>query len=239
MELTVRTIFVTHPAPEYVVLLGVMWLILLCAGFAPRPLTLVRLALRAAGAMLAGEVARWAGIILAAAALAIASAMPAPAAAAETCAPALAAPAAATGDDPDPSVAEAYLRVTARSMKPMPVWLLDAAARIYEAYQASRAARRAKEAARIARAALAEIAQVRAEIEAGRVLGENQQRILRTRLEAQGAAIDGLGRRVAEVERRTQRLERSTEHVARIATRRGCPSLHAWDRKLQRCTNRQ
>ena len=50
-----------------------------------------------------------------------------------------------------------------------------------------------------------ELTHVRAEINAGRMLSEQEQRAVRTRLKAQATQIEGLENRVTAVEKRTER----------------------------------
>jgi hypothetical protein len=227
---------------EAMALLAVFWLILVGAVLAPSPIVLawlaVRVAVRVVLGVLLGQLMKRPAIGLAMV-LAVASATPSPAAAAETCAPAAAASAAPARASLDLSVTEAFLHATRKSAKPIPFWLIETAIRIYDAYQTYRNGEKVEEAARIACAALAEVARVRGQIEAGRKLTEREQHIMRTRLEAQAALIEGLEGRVRGLEARTGRLEQQTEQTARIVTRHGCPPLQAWDRKLGRCTSRQ
>jgi hypothetical protein len=227
---------------EAMALLATFWLILLAAALAPAPLVLARLALRVAvrvalGALL-GQLLKRLTIGLAIA-LAVAAATPVPAAAADACAPAATASALPASARLDLSVTDAFLRATGRSAKPIPFWLIETAIRIYEAYQTDRNGEKADEAARIAHAALTEVAHVRTEIEAGHKLTEFEQHVMRTRLEAHAAGIQRLDGRVRNLERRTGWLEEETKRTARIVTRHGCRPLHAWDRKLGRCTSRR
>jgi hypothetical protein len=71
-----------------------------------------------------------------------------------------------------------------------------------------------------------------------RVLAELEQRLIRARLEAQTALIEGPDLRVTKLKNRTDRLQK-TDQVVDILTRRGCPPLHAWHRALRRCVKRQ
>jgi hypothetical protein len=143
------------------------------------------------------------------------------------------------GAAPDAAITQAFARVVTAGAKPLPVWLLDAAARIYTAYRIHQVGKKADEAVRIALTAMNELAHVRAEIEAGRMRSEHEERAVRRRIEAQATQIEGLGKRVTAVEQRTERAEQKTNHAISVATRSGCPEFHAWDRKLGRCTKRQ
>jgi hypothetical protein len=233
----------THVAANHAVLMATAWLILFGAALMPALIVLARLtvrsAVRATVAMLVGELLKWAAITLAAAALAVASMTSVPAAAAETCPPDVASSVAPESTTLDMSITAAFLSVTGKSKRPMPIWLLESAARIYTAYKAYKNGQKVEEAFRIAQAALAEISNVRTEIEAGRVFSKQEQRLTRTRLRAQEALIEGLDRRVSSLEGRTERLEQKTNQVAGVVGRRGCPALHAWDRNFRRCTNRR
>ena len=141
--------------------------------------------------------------------------------------------------DLDNAITRTFVLVTGKAAKPMPVWLLNSAVRIYTAYRTYRNGQKVEEASCIAHAALAEIAHVRAEIEAGRQVSQHEQRVTHARLEAQAEQLEGLAQRVTAVEQRTQRLEQTTGRVVRIATRRGCRTFQAFDRKLRRCTDRR
>ena len=223
-------------------LLAATFIILIGAGLMPTLIVIarfvVRFAVSEAISIARSELIKWAAITAAALAFGLA-ATPAPAAAADKpVAFALEEAVPVPGTALDTAITQTFARVVTAGAKPLPVWLLDAAARIYTAYRIHQVGKKADEAARMALAGLTELAHVRSEIEAGRMLTE-QQRATRTRLEAQAAQIEGLAKRVTAVEQRTERLEQKTDHVVSVATRPGCPELHAWDSRLGRCTNRQ
>jgi hypothetical protein len=212
------------------------------AGLMPGLIVVARfavwLAIQEAISTALSELVKWVAITAATVALGLTVAR-APAAAVEKpstvpSAAALLAP----GTALDTAITQTFARVITAGAKPMPVWMLDTAARIYTAYRIHQVGDKADEAGRIALAVLTEVAHLRSEIEAGRIT-EQEQDTARTRLEEQATVIEGLAKRVGEVEQRTNRLEQKTNDVVGVVTRSGCPPLHAWDRKLGQCTNRQ
>ena len=241
--------YYTSQISKSAALLAAVWLILVGAGLTPWFggaerlairffLLLADLTVREALATARSEILKSAAIAFAAA-IGISCAAPVPAAAQQTAAvTTLSSEKAPASAALDATVTEAFLSVTAKGAKPLPVWLLDSAIGIYTAYKTYRNGEKFEEAARVARAALDEIARVRAETEAGRRTSEHEQRLIRTRLDAQVALIEGLDGRVKSLEQRAGSLEHTSKQLASIVTRRGCPPLHAYDRKLRRCTNR-
>lgn len=242
METIIATKDVIQTSPELVTLAAI-FIILVGAGLMPALVVIVRFVFRFAVneaiSTASSELIKW--IAIAAGAL-VFGLLGTPAPAAESGRPvaAVVSEAAPTpGGALATAITQTFARVVAAGAKPLPVWLLDAAARIYTAYRVHQVGKKADEAARIALAAMTELAHVRAEIDSGRMDSEQEQRAPRARFEAQATQIEGLEKRVKANEDRTKRLEHKADRLLSVATRPGCPKLHAWDRKLRRCTNRQ
>jgi hypothetical protein len=143
-------------------------------------------------------------------------------------------------------VRDLFLSLTSTVGKPAPVWVADLALRIYTAWEAHKATQHAEEAGRRAALALGELAALRTEIEAGRALADAERERIEARFRAHTDAIAALATRVAGLEVRQDHQEgrlrdneRATDHIRSRVIRPGCPYLHAFDKTLRRCTNRQ
>jgi hypothetical protein len=154
-------------------------------------------------------------------------------------------------DRPTPTVAEApvadlpeaitrtFLLVASKADKPMPVWILDTAVRIYTAYRTYKNGEKVEQATRIAHAALNEIAHVRDGIEAGLYHPGDELRLIRARLEGQADRLERMGQRVDRIELNIEREMKRTSRVMKIVTRRGCQKFEAFDNRIGRCTDRR